>query len=77
MEAIVVKNMGTGDRVTRIVVAIAIGALLVAGRISGIAAIALLIIAAVLLITGLVARCPGYVPFGINTAPSAQDLTVR
>ena len=63
-----VKNMGAGDRVTRIVVATAIGALLVAGRISGIAAIALSIIAAVLLITGLVARCPGYVPFGINTA---------
>jgi hypothetical protein len=60
-------NMGTVDRVIRTLVAIAIGVLYFTGRISGVLAIILGIIAIVFLITSFAARCPGYVPLGIST----------
>jgi len=60
-------NMGTVDRMIRTLIAIAIGVLYFTGRISGVLAIILGIIAIVFLITSFVARCPGYVPLGIST----------
>ena len=54
-------------RVIRIALALAVAALYFTGRISGIVTIVLLVIAVVFLITSLVARCPGYLPFGIST----------
>lgn len=61
------KNMGTVDRVIRIVLALAIAALYFTGRVRGILGIVLLVIAAVFLITSFVARCPGYLPLGLST----------
>jgi hypothetical protein len=61
------ENMGTADRVIRTLIAIGIGVLYFSGRISGTLAIVLGIVAVLFLLTGLVGRCPGYVPFGLST----------
>ncbi len=63
-----VKNMGTADRVTRVLLAIVVGVLYLAGTISGVLALILGIVAAVFLVTSAVGFCPGYVPLKINTA---------
>jgi DUF2892 family protein len=61
------KNMGTVDRVARIVLALVVAALYFTGRIRGVGAIVLALVAAVFLITGFTGKCPGYMPLGIST----------
>lgn len=60
-------NMGTVDRVTRAVIAVAIGAAYLTDRISGPLAIGLGALAAVFLATSAAAVCPLYFPLGLNT----------
>jgi amino acid transporter len=67
------KNMGTIDRVLRILAAAVIGALYVMGTIGGVAAIVLGIVAAMFVVTGFIGYCPGYVPLGISTRKAAAD----
>ncbi len=67
------KNMGTADRVVRIVVAVIIGVLIFTGKISGLLAIILGIVAAMFLFTSLVGTCPGYVPLGFSTCKKSSD----
>jgi len=66
-EAKMKSNMGTMDRVFRILVAIIIAILYFAGQISGVAAIILGIVAIAFLLTSLIGWCPGYLPFGLST----------
>ena len=61
------KNMGSGDRIIRVLVAIAVGALYYFNVIDGLLAIILLAIALVFLLTGLVSFCPLYRLMGIRT----------
>ncbi len=61
------QNMGTTDRILRILIAAVIGALYLAGQLTGTAAIVLGIIALALLVTGVVGACPGYLPLDIST----------
>lgn len=61
------KNMGTIDKVIRILVALVVIALYFAGVISGTLAIVLLILSAIFILTSLFSFCPLYWPFGINT----------
>lgn len=60
-------NMGTADRILRFLAAIAIGILYFTNQISGLTAIILLIIGAVLLLTSIVGFCPLYFPFHFRT----------
>jgi hypothetical protein len=60
-------NMGTADRVGRILVAVVIGFLYFTGRIGGTVATVLAVIAVVFVLTSLVGRCPAYMPFGFST----------
>lgn len=60
-------NMGTTDKVVRILVAIIIAALYFTNMISGTVAIILLILAAIFILTSLISFCPLYLPFGIST----------
>lgn len=62
-----VKNMGTADRVIRILLAIAIVVLYFANVLSGTLAILLGILAAVFIGTSFISFCPLYLPFGIKT----------
>lgn len=61
------KNMGTIDRAIRIILAILVIVLYLAGSISGTAAVILGILALVFIVTGLIGFCPLYVPFKIST----------
>lgn len=61
------KNMGTADRVIRLLAAIGVAVLYLTGSISGILAIVLGVVAVVFLATSLVGFCPAYVPLGIST----------
>jgi uncharacterized membrane protein YkgB len=61
------QNMGTIDRVVRLLVVVVIAALFYAGKLSGLAATLLGIVAVAFLITSIVGWCPGYLPFGIST----------
>ena len=61
------KNMGTVDRIIRILLAVAIAILFFTNQITGVAAIVLGIIAIIFVLTSLVSFCPLYLPFKINT----------
>ncbi len=61
------KNMGTLDRIVRVLVAVVIAALYFTGTISGTVAIVLLALAAVFILTSLVSFCPLYLPLGLST----------
>lgn len=60
-------NVGLVDRIIRIVLAVVLAILIFAGQLSTAAAVILGIIAVISLLTGVVAFCPLYVPFKINT----------
>jgi hypothetical protein len=64
------KNMGTADRIIRIIIAAIIGVLYFTGTVSGTLGIVLLVLAGVFALTSLVSFCPLYAPFGINTCPA-------
>ncbi len=61
------KNMGTADKVIRILIAVLIGILYLNNIISGTLAIILVILATVFVLTSLLSFCPLYLPFGIST----------
>ncbi len=61
------KNMGSIDRILRLLVVLAIGAAYLLGHLSGTVAIALGVVAAVFFLTSLMGTCPAYLPFGIST----------
>lgn len=61
------KNMGTIDKVIRILVAILIAGLYFANIVSGTVAIILLILAGVFILTSFISFCPLYLPFGLST----------
>jgi len=60
-------NVGTIDRVIRILVGLVIIGLYFMNVITGTLAIVLVVLAGVFIITGLVRVCPLYMPFGIKT----------
>lgn len=66
------KNIGSLDRVIRLVaVAVIIGAFGL-GLISGTVALVLGGVALVMLITSLTSTCPAYMPFGLSTRRQAR-----
>lgn len=60
-------NMGTADKVIRILVAVVIAALYFMGMITGILGIVLMVLAVVFVATSFLSFCPLYLPFGIST----------
>jgi len=61
------KNMGTADRIIRVILAIIIVALYYANVITGLYGIVLLVLAGVFILTSLVSYCPLYASFGLST----------
>lgn len=66
------KNMGTTDRIIRILAAVVIAALYFMHLISGTLAIVLLIVAGIFILTSFVSFCPLYLPFGISTRSKGE-----
>jgi hypothetical protein len=60
-------NMGTIDKAVRLLIAVVIAILYFTNQISGTAAIILLVLAGVFILTSLISFCPLYAPFGIST----------
>jgi len=67
------KNMGSADKIIRIILAIVVGVLYYMGIITGTLGIVLLIFAAIFVITSFVSFCPLYAPFGISTHCKKKD----
>lgn len=61
------KNMGSTDKMIRVIIAIIIAILYYTGTISGTLGIVLSAFALVFVITSFISFCPLYLPFGIST----------
>lgn len=61
------KNMGSADRIIRVVIGLIIATLYFMEIISGTLAIILGVIAVIFILTSLVSFCPLYAPFGLST----------
>ncbi|WP_421877564.1 YgaP family membrane protein [Marinoscillum sp.] len=61
------KNMGTADKVIRIIIAAVVAGLYFTNTITGTLGIILLVLAGIFVLTSLVSFCPLYTPFGIKT----------
>ena len=60
-------NMGTTDRIIRVVIAVIIGVLYFTNVVSGTLGLILLILGVVFLLTSFISFCPLYAPFKIST----------
>jgi len=69
------KNMGTTDRITRILFAAIITSLYFIQFISGTIAIIGLLLVFVLMLTAFIGFCPLYLPFGIHTNKKTENDT--
>ncbi|MBK6640204.1 MAG: DUF2892 domain-containing protein [Bacteroidia bacterium] len=63
------KNMGTADRIIRLILAAVFALLYFTGTVTGTFGIVLLVFAAVFVLTSLVSFCPLYPLVGLNTCP--------
>ena len=61
------KNMGSADRIIRLVIAAVLGFLFYNETISGTIGIVAVVVAGVFALTSLVSFCPLYTALGINT----------
>lgn len=71
------QNMGTIDRVIRVILAILVLVLYLAGSISGTAAIILGIFAVIFFLTSLIGFCPLYVLLKISTKKQTKKKKYR
>jgi hypothetical protein len=67
-----INNMGTTDKIIRVVIAAVIGLLVYIDIIPGTVGLVLLVLAVVFLLTSLVSFCPLYTLFGWNSCPAKQ-----
>ena len=63
------KNMGSADRIIRLIVAVIVGVLYFTGTVSGTLGIVLLVLAGVFVLTSFISFCPLYTVLGLNTCP--------
>ena len=66
------KNMGTTDRIIRVIMAAILAVLYFTGTITGTVGIILMVLAVVFALTSVVSFCPLYAPFGIKTCAVAD-----
>ena len=67
------KNMGSVDRIVRVVLAAVLAILFFTKVVTGTIGIVLLALAAIFLLTSVVSFCPLYAPFGISTCPVKEE----
>jgi uncharacterized membrane protein len=63
------KNMGTADRIIRMLIAAVFVLLYYSGIVTGLLGIILLILALVFVATSFISFCPLYAMFGMSTCP--------
>jgi hypothetical protein len=69
------RNIGPADRVVRIIIALGLALLIYLGFLAGVAAIVAGIVAAYLLVSGLLARCLVYKVVGLDTSIQEQPYS--
>ena len=62
-------NMGSADRIVRVLIALVIGVLFFTHVISGILGIILLVVAGIFFLTAVFGFCPCYAMLGISSCP--------
>lgn len=67
------KNMGSTDRIIRVLLALVFAFLYFGNVVTGTMGIVLLVLAAVFLLTSTLSFCPLYTLVGINTCPVKKD----
>jgi len=67
------QNMGSIDRIVRIILAAVFGLLYFNGAVTGTLGIILLVLGGVFVVTSLVGFCPLYKIFGLNTCPRKAE----
>ncbi|HQW41761.1 MAG: DUF2892 domain-containing protein [Flavobacteriales bacterium] len=65
-------NMGSTDRIIRILIAAVFAVLYFTGTVTGTVGLVLLVLGAVFLVTSVISFCPLYAPFGISTCAVKQ-----
>jgi hypothetical protein len=66
------KNMGTTDRIIRVLLAAVFAILYFTNTVTGPFGIILLILAGVFLLTSIISFCPLYTLIGLNTCPAKK-----
>ena len=66
-QAIMKKNMGSSDKIVRILLAVVFAALYFTGTVSGTLGLVLVVVAGIFVLTSLVSFCPLYTLLGIST----------
>jgi len=67
-----IPNMGSADKMIRIIIAAIITGLFIGNIISGAVGYLLLALAGIFVLTSFVSFCPLYIPFGISTRKKDQ-----
>ena len=67
------SNMGSTDKIVRIIIAIVVAVLWYTGTITGTLAIVLAVLAGVFVLTSLVGFCPLYLPFGLSSKKTTEE----
>jgi hypothetical protein len=65
-------NMGSTDKIIRIIIAVVIAALYFGNIITGTLGLVLLVLAGVFVLTSVISFCPLYAPFGFSTCNTKQ-----
>jgi hypothetical protein len=67
------KNMGSTDKIVRIILAALFVVLFATNVVSGVLGYVLLAFAAIFVLTSLISFCPLYPIFGLNTCPAKKE----
>lgn len=67
------KNMGSADRIIRLVIAAIISGLYFSNVINGTLGLILIILAAVFVLTSFISFCPLYTIFGLSTCATKKN----
>ena len=68
------KNMGSTDRLVRLLLSFAMATLALTGLVTGTLGIILLAAAGIFLLTSIVGMCPIYTLIGVNTCPRKKPV---
>ncbi len=69
------KNMGSTDKMIRIILAILFGVFYFTDIVTGTLGVILLILGVIFLLTSFISFCPLYIPFKISTCKKADQKT--
>lgn len=66
------KNLGSADRIIRLIIAVVFAVLYFTNTVTGMLAIILLVLGGVFVLTSFISFCPLYTLVGLNTCPAKK-----